>query len=204
MALPSGVTDQGRVAQRHGVAIAIYPGDARFATEVERADDDGGGSPDLGTIVTVGFMSPGQQIFLDHSMGSSPDTFHFRFKHVRDKYDDGTETAWRPFKSDLIPEILPLIQPDAVTSLSADVVDGTGEVTFVVNGSPVFRSIKWVVQLSGYGDPTAGTVEELDVNGDASVNPAFTAVRGQEVFISIAFYGESGGVGDVLGTLRSS
>ena len=205
MALPSRIIDLGRVVRKYGIAFALFPGDARFAIEIERADDDGGGAPDLGTLTSVGVLTPGEQLFIDTTMGSSDNIFHYRARHVRKNYIDGSNTAWfGGYKSALIPDTIPLIPADAITSLDVNVEEGTGVVTFSLNSSPRYRSIRYVISTSAYGDPSSGIIVALDADGDAVVDPSVTLARGQTAFLVVALYEQTGGVGTAGGTLRAT
>lgn len=204
MALPANVLDHGRVTQAYGAVIGFYPGDARFEIEVERADDDGGGSPDLGTLVVLGTLAPGEQAFIDDTAGSVGLIYHYRGRHVRTGYDDGSNTSWVAVNTVQIPEVIPDRPPVVPMSMDVNAVEGTGVVTIYVDGAPSFRSVKWATSLSSFPDPTSGTVAALDSDGDATIDPSVTLSRGQEVFVSVAFYGQAGGAGPVLGTLRRS
>lgn len=124
------------VTQAYGVALYLFPGDPEFSTEVQRAPDDGMGSPDIGNAEIVGTMRPGQAIFVDTDVGASSDTFHYRMRHVRAQYQNGTWSSWVVVQPVQLPDVLPPLpsRPNLIPQVREEVSSSgsTGIVTLTV------------------------------------------------------------------------
>ena len=206
MALPSRVVDQGRIRREYGCAFALFPGDVRFAIECQRADDDGGGSPDVGTVATVGTMPPGKQLFIDPTPGSQGATFHYRFRHIRTGYDDGEDSPWFAVKSAFLPDEFPLLPSEPNLSADLNIDQNTGDITIEVNAAAMVRSVKWALELVTTTYPAAGTgaAVDTDSSGDVSIATGQTQDENKTARATVTAYSAASGGGTILGTIRIS
>ncbi len=220
MALPDRLVDRGLQLQRYGVAFALFPAGGKWATEIQRAPDDGGGSPDVGSAVVAGYLNPGQQKFVDDSIGSAVTIYHYRARHVREGYTASGYTGWIACKSELIPDVLPLIPSEATKASDLSIDPDTGDITIEVNGSRKVGSVIWDVDVGVLddwpNDPDASTTytNDTDSEGDVSIDVSTetsgepggsrTAPVGQQIRATIWFYAAASAGGAFLGSLRIS
>ena len=107
MALPAALQPNGAVATDFGIEVRITPANPpSYGIELQRAPDDGSGSPNVGAVVTIIILPPlraGGASYVD--LLPPDDAFrHYRWRHVADGYDPSANwTPWGRGKPALLP-----------------------------------------------------------------------------------------------------
>src|SRR5881394_3491360 len=107
MALPAALQPNGAVATDFGIEVRITPANPpSYGVELQRAPDNGSGSPNVGAAATLIILPPlraGGASYVD--LLPPDDAFrHYRWRHVADGYDPSTNwTAWARGKPALLP-----------------------------------------------------------------------------------------------------
>lgn len=95
MVLPTGIKLDDGTQTGFGIALEIEPHPDWFSLgiEVQRAPDDGTGSPDTGNAAILPTLPPGRYTLTDALPNDAALRF-YRARHVGPGYDDGSWTAW--------------------------------------------------------------------------------------------------------------
>lgn len=99
MALPSTVRQEALHPSVYGIAIGVTPRDATFPIELQRAPDNGSGSPNVGsavTLATLDAVSLSGTTYYDRGLPNDGAFRHYRWRHAAAPgYDASTVwTSW--------------------------------------------------------------------------------------------------------------
>lgn len=181
-----------------GLLMKIIPGDYRLKVEVQRAPDNGAGSPDVGQAVTIARVGPyarGGGLFADVRAKDGA-RWHYRVRHVDDAKDPGAYTAWLngiPYQlnqeeltaaasgSDMYPISRAIAMSDGDYAVSSSTNDGlTAKDTVKESGGKQVRRL--------LGKPLPADPDTLDSVGDGATyqRPLATALTSGQVDLSKA------------------
>ncbi len=91
-------------AVRYGVVLSVVPLDALYAIEIERAPDNGSGSPDTANAVSLGSgQYPESGGVFEDELPNDNTYRHYRARHVLSGGTAGAWSAWLRAKPDVLP-----------------------------------------------------------------------------------------------------
>lgn len=204
MTLPAGVVVSTDKIPQVGIGLALFPRDTEFSLEVQRAPDDGGGDPDAGSAVLIATLPPSSTVFVDYRE-SQDDTWHYRWRHIRDGYTAGPWTGWIAGRARQIPHTIPELPTNPLLDASALFDADDYELILELNGESFVRSALWEVDTSGSWpdlDDGGTTCTALDAAGDASVSTGTTLDPGQTARVEIRFFDAPSCGGNLVGSIR--
>jgi|GEM_PF-6828385 len=190
MAQPSGIERRPLVPLIRGCALGLFPSDATYSIEIERAPDSGG-SPDTGNSESVATVSGAEPVFVDIEPGSDS-VYWYRIRHVRDGY---TASAWTDWIQLSVQMFVSAYRPAPVlpTVDERPTDDGaTGTLTLIVS-DPQSRLVKVEAKNRSGNGAEEGTWDELtEVAGEYTKTVDLALKHPSTIRYKITSYNEHG------------
>jgi len=175
-----------------GVAFWVYAADPSIPLVLQVADEDAGnpGNPDLATISEI-LLPAGttQYTYLKRGLEVLQQSKFFRLIHRGAGYTDSSPTSWIEHALYYIPKNLGARPPSPNLVLDLRLDRTTGDVALEIDGASSCDHARYYTSTASFpgpGDPYS--TKTLDANGDGSVAPVDTIMKGDTLYVYVEVY----------------
>lgn len=199
LAIPRPIIQDGLIPLGYGIVLGLALGDDTFGVEVQRAPDDGAGDPDTANAEIVAHLVPGVEIYADLLLENDDDWRHYRARHVRQGWTEGSWTSWvraKPIEVTRIPTRmpeLPIVTHLAVTWAS------DGDAIVSADANRLATKVYITVGPSVPADPTPSSNHGvIDLSSTSFVTTSISTIGvGKATYVKGIAEGPDGSLGPV-------
>lgn len=189
------------VSNDYGLYLYVYPADGVHATEIQRADDNGSGGPNVGTAVTIATINPGDRMYADR-LPNDGARRHYRIRHVKGDEQASAYTDW----VNGIPHVLVPMYPNVPIDPSVPAVQEvtsttatTGTLTLTITDPQ--KRLKDVQMRYRQGNAAASGWTDFGVTTPYTLVAPLSEGQVTVIEYQVQYYNEAGSLETIQGSV---